>query len=195
MSFHYADTLKEHNWIGGGLNAYLPRHPNHCCENCASRPNPRRKGTRASFPQGDHISQTSRECRDRCAHILECFLMPPDHLFLSYCPHKAIAPRFYKRQERNTGPNGFHGRLIRVKEYEDPGLIARWIQQLTCALAYVERMGFCYNDLHESNCLLDGNFRLWSCHHHWTATWGCLASTSQTNTGWSVERHVRALFR
>lgn len=86
--------------------------------------------------------------------------MLPDYLFLSYCTHQAIAPRFYERQERETGTNGFHGRLIRVKEYEDPALIARWIQQITSALEYVEKVGFCHNDLHASNCLLDRNFNL-----------------------------------
>ncbi|KAL5334932.1 kinase-like domain-containing protein [Aspergillus crustosus] len=54
----------------------------------------------------------------------------------------------------------FRGRLITVKEYEDFVLIARWIQQLTSALAYVEKMGFCHNDLHASNCLLDENSNL-----------------------------------
>ncbi|KAI9375600.1 hypothetical protein BJX61DRAFT_549123 [Aspergillus egyptiacus] len=62
------------------------------------------------------------------------------------CPNIAIAPRFYERQEQEKETNGAHGRLIRVKEYEDPALIAR--------------MGFCHNDLHASNCLPDRNFNL-----------------------------------
>lgn len=74
--------------------------------------------------------------------------------------YKKRAPRFHEHQERETGTNGFQGRLIRVKEYEDPALIARWIQQLTSALEYVEKMDFCHNDLHASNCLLDRNFNL-----------------------------------
>lgn len=62
---------------------------------------------------------------DRCLNILECFLMLPDHLFLPYCMNRAIAPRFYKRQEREIGSNGFYGRLIKVNKYEDPALITR----------------------------------------------------------------------
>ncbi|GAB1195937.1 hypothetical protein APSETT444_005202 [Aspergillus pseudonomiae] len=82
------------------------------------------------------------------------------HLFRPYCTHKAIASRFYERQEGETGANGSHGRVIKVKEYEDPALIARWMQQITSALEYVEKMGFCHNDLHAGNCLLDRNFNL-----------------------------------
>lgn len=55
---------------------------------------------------------------------------------------------------------GFYRRLIRVKEYEDPTLIARKIQQITSTLKYVEKMGFYYNDLYTSNCLLDRSFNL-----------------------------------
>ncbi|KAL4880300.1 kinase-like domain-containing protein [Aspergillus karnatakaensis] len=101
-----------------------------------------------------------KESRGRCPYIVECFLMLPDHLFLSYCTYQALAPRFYEHQEREAGRNGFHGQFIKVKEHEDPALIARWIQQLTSALEHVEKLGFCHNDLHASNCLLDSNFNL-----------------------------------
>lgn len=100
------------------------------------------------------------ERQDRCQNIIECFLILPDHLFLSYCTNKAIAPRLFERQEREKSRNGIQGCLIRVKEYEDPALVARWIQQLTSALEYVEKLGFCHNDLHASNCLLDENLNL-----------------------------------
>jgi hypothetical protein len=41
MSFHYADALQEHNWIGGGLDAYIYHViPNYCGENCSSGPGP-----------------------------------------------------------------------------------------------------------------------------------------------------------
>jgi hypothetical protein len=52
------------------------------------------------------------EHRGRCANIVDCFLMLPYHLLLSHCTHKAIAPRFYERQERETEPDSFYGRLI-----------------------------------------------------------------------------------
>lgn len=52
-------------------------------------------------------------------------------------------------------------RPIRVRQYEEPALIARWIQQLTSVLEeYVKKLDFCHNDLHASNCLLDGGFNL-----------------------------------
>lgn len=86
--------------------------------------------------------------------------MLPDHLFLSYCTHKSISPRLYERQEREKAKGTLRGGLVRVKEYEDPALVARWMQQLTSALEYVEKLGFCHNDLHASNCLLDGNLNL-----------------------------------
>lgn len=68
------------------------------------------------------------EYQDRYLNIVECFLMLPDHLFLSYCTHKSISPCFYERLEREKVKGTLRGRLVRVKEYEDPALIARWIQ-------------------------------------------------------------------
>ncbi|KAL3473174.1 kinase-like domain-containing protein [Aspergillus californicus] len=57
-------------------------------------------------------------------------------------------------------PDQFPVRLLHVKEYEDPGLVARWIRQLTPALEYVESMGCAHNDVHPRNCLLDNSFNL-----------------------------------
>ncbi|KAJ0413505.1 kinase domain protein [Aspergillus carlsbadensis] len=161
MGFHYTDTLEKHNWVGGGLDAYIY----HVTPTIVAKTVRRDRASdekKAEHPVVKEIAfyKSLKERRDQCPHIVECFLMLPDHLFLSYCAHKALAPRLYERQERERGPNGFHRRLIKVKEYEDPGLIARWIQQLTSALEYVEKMGFCHNDLHASNCLLDSNFNL-----------------------------------
>ncbi|CAG8929200.1 unnamed protein product [Penicillium salamii] len=161
MGFHYADTLEQHNWVGGGLDAYI-YHVTPTIVVKTVRPDRASDEKAEGHPFLKEIAFFKRlnEGQDRCPNIIECFLMLPDHIFLSYCTHKAITPRFYERQERETGVNGFHGRLIRVKEYEDPALIARWIQQLTSALEYVEKLGFCHNDLHASNCLLDKNFNL-----------------------------------
>lgn len=96
----------------------------------------------------------------RCPDIVECFLALPDHLFLSYCDLNNINYRFSERQERETLLDGWPGRLIRVTSFEDPALIARWIQQITAALEYIENMGFSHNDVHPRNCLLDKNLNL-----------------------------------
>lgn len=64
------------------------------------------------------------------------------------------------------------GRLKRVNNLEDPALIARWIQQVTSALEYVEKMGFSHNDLHPRNCLLDRNLSLELCDFDRTTTIG-----------------------
>ncbi|EEP81870.1 predicted protein [Uncinocarpus reesii 1704] len=103
----------------------------------------------------------SRRCSiltDSCPNIVERFLILPDHLFLSHCPNKALEYRFREHQERENG--NFFGTLIRVKDYEDPALIAQWIQQIISALEYVEKMGFCHNDIQTTNCLLDGSLNL-----------------------------------
>ena len=161
MSFHYADALEKHDWIGGGLDAYIYRvTPTIVVKTVRRDRTPEQKAAEHPFLKEISFYKRLNECRDRCSNIVECFLMLPDYLFLSYCTHQAIAPRFYARQEREARTNGFRGRLIRVKEYEDPALIARWIQQLSSALEYVEKLGFCHNDLHASNCLLDRNFNL-----------------------------------
>lgn len=161
MGFQHANPLEEHNWVGGGLDAYIYHvAPTIVVKTVRRDRTPEEKAAEHPFLKEIAFYKRLNECQDRCPNIVECFLVLPDYLFLSYCAHKAIAPRFYERQEREAGTNGFHGRLIRVKEYEDPALIARWIQQITSALEYVEKMGFCHNDLHASNCLLDKNFNV-----------------------------------
>ena len=159
MGFHYADTLEKHNWVGGGLDAYIyhvsptivvkTRRPGRTAEEEAAEQHP--------FLKETAFYGRLNESNDRCSSIIECFLILPDNFFLSYCMHNSVAHRLYERHERETTVNG---RRISVKEYEDPGLIARWIQQLTSALEYIEKMGFCHNDLHASNCLLDKDFNL-----------------------------------
>ncbi|PYI31932.1 kinase domain protein [Aspergillus indologenus CBS 114.80] len=161
MGSHHAKALEEHSWVGGGLDAYIYRvTPTIVVKTVRRDRTPEEKAAEHPFLKEIAFYKRLDECKDRSPDIVECFLMLRDHIFLSYCAHKAVAPRFYERQERETGGNGLHGRLIRVKEYEDPALVARWIQQITSALEYVERMGFCHNDLHASNCLLDRNFNL-----------------------------------
>ncbi|EEH05134.1 protein kinase [Histoplasma capsulatum G186AR] len=159
MGFHYTDTLEKHNWVGGGAYAYV-YHVSPTIVVKTVRPDRSPEEEMEEHPLLKDIAFYKRlnERQDRCPNIVDCFVMLPDHLFLSYCANNAIIWRFHERQERE----GDHilGRLIRVKDYEDPALIARWIQQLTSALEYVEEMGFCHNDLNTTNCLLDGNFNL-----------------------------------
>ena len=160
MSFHYAKALEQHNWVGGGLDAYIYHvTPTIVVKTVRQDRTPEEKALEHPFRKEIEFFKRLKS-QDRCPDIVECFLMLPDYLFLSYCSHKALAPRFYERQEREKGTGGLHGRLIRVKEYEDHALIARWIQQLASALEFVEKIGFCHNDLHASNCLLDSNFNL-----------------------------------
>ncbi|PGH09925.1 serine/threonine protein kinase [Helicocarpus griseus UAMH5409] len=68
--------------------------------------------------------------------------------------------RLLEHQEREPGIDGLRGRLICVKEYEEPALVAQWIQQLSSAIEFVEKMGFCHNDLRAGNCLLDKDCNL-----------------------------------
>ncbi|KAM5444341.1 putative aspartate kinase [Microsporum ferrugineum] len=100
------------------------------------------------------------EEKDRCPDIIECFIALPDYIFLSYCCNDNLARRFFNYQERGPRPSGCYGKLISVKQYEDPTLIARWIQQLSSALAFIEKLGYNHNDLHPRNFLLDENLNL-----------------------------------
>lgn len=161
MGFHYADVLEKHAWVGGEIDAYIYHvTPTIVVKTVRRDRTSEEMAAEHPFPKDIAFYKRLNECQDRCPDIVEYFLMLPDYLFLSYRTHKVLAPHFYEPQERETGTNDLHGRLIRVNEYEDPALIARWIQQLTSALEYVEKMGFCHIDLHASNCLLDRNFNL-----------------------------------
>lgn len=80
--------------------------------------------------------------QDQCPDIVECFLALPDHLFLSICPLNNISHRFSDGQAREKLPHGFPGRLIQANEYEDRALIARWLQQITSALEYINKMSW-----------------------------------------------------
>ncbi|KAK2779497.1 hypothetical protein FQN52_002430 [Onygenales sp. PD_12] len=160
MGFHYTDTLEKHNWVGGGLDAYIYHvTPTIVVKTVRRDRTPEEQVAEHPFVKEIEFFKKLNDCPDRSLNIVECFLILPDHLFLSYCTHKTLAARFYERQERE-GSNAFRGRLVRVKETEDPVLIARWIQQLSSALEFIERMGYCHNDLHASNCLLDQNLNL-----------------------------------
>ncbi|GBF63043.1 hypothetical protein TMEN_5664 [Trichophyton mentagrophytes] len=137
MAFRCFDTLDKHGCIGVGGYAYI-------------------------YPVSPTIVvKTVRPDRDHEEEKVMGHPLRGDITFLQSsqrAPRPALIYRFHERQEREN--NDFFGRLIRIKDYEDPALIARWIQQLTSALEYVEKMGFCHNDLNTSNCLLDQRLNL-----------------------------------
>ncbi|EGD92423.1 CAMK/CAMKL protein kinase [Trichophyton tonsurans CBS 112818] len=161
MAFHYADALHKHNWLGGGGAAYVYHvSPTIAVKTVRLDLSDREKESFEEHQLTKDIAfyRLLNERQDRCPHIVECFLILPDHLFLSFCSNGAIGRRYYERQEREN--DHLFGRLLGVKGYEDLALVARWVQQLTSALEYVEKMGYCHNDLRPGNCLLDARLNL-----------------------------------
>ncbi|KAL4967336.1 kinase-like domain-containing protein [Aspergillus stella-maris] len=134
MTFHSADTLEKHDWVGGGLDATIYRvAPTIAVKTVCTDQSPEAKASGHPFLKKIAFFKRLKE-------------YPIDASTLS--------------NEREKGQNGFRGRLIKVKDYEASALVARWMQQLTSALEHVEKLGFCHNDIHVSNCLLDENFNL-----------------------------------
>lgn len=159
MGFLHADTLEKHDNVGTGAYSIVY----HVTPTLVvKKVRPEEKETEAEHPFLAEIRffKDMNKRNDRCSSIIDCFLTYPDHIFLSYCPNNQLDRRLLGHQEREPGVDGLPGRLIHVKEYEDPALVARWIQQLSSALEFVETMGFCHNDLHAGNCLLDKDFNL-----------------------------------
>lgn len=163
MGFHYTGALEKHDVVGIGLHAYIYHVTPAIVVKTVHRDGNPEEAAEHPFTKEIAFYKRLNEREDRCSSIIDCSLILPNHLFLSYCPHRTIALRLYDRQEREgreEGSNRLRGRLIRVKEYEAPACIARCIQQITSALEYVEKMGFCHNDLHAGNCLLDQDFNV-----------------------------------
>ncbi|KAF3896467.1 Hormonally upregulated Neu-associated kinase [Trichophyton interdigitale] len=161
MAFHYADALHKHNWLGGGGAAYVYHvSPTIAVKTVRLDLSDREKESFEEHQLTKDIAfyRLLNERQDRCPHIVECFLILPDHLFLSFCSNGAIGRRYYERQEREN--DHLFGRLLGVKGYEHLALVARWVQQLTSALEYVEKLGYCHNDLRPGNCLLDARLNL-----------------------------------
>ncbi|KAM5453050.1 hypothetical protein McanCB49686_005002 [Microsporum canis] len=161
MGFYETDALHKHNYVGGGGSAYV-YHVSPMIVVKTVRPDRDfKEEEEIGHPLHGDIAFYERfnARQDRCPHIVECFLMFPDYLFLSFCPNKAFI-HYYLEHCQEREDDRLFGRFIRVKEYQDPALIARWIQQLTSALEYVEKMGYCHNDLNSMNCLLDERLNL-----------------------------------
>ncbi|KAJ5730974.1 uncharacterized protein N7483_005482 [Penicillium malachiteum] len=161
MDFQYTEPLEKYALVGGGLEADI-YHVTSTVVVKAIRTNKNPPATAQCYDFCKEVEFYKRlnSRQDRCQEIIECFLVLPDHIFLSYCTHKAMSSRFFDRQERVEAKDNLRGRVVKLNEYEDPALIARWIQQLASALEFIEKMGFCHNDLHASNCLLDSDFNL-----------------------------------
>lgn len=159
MGFLYADALEKHSNVGSGVYS-VAYHVSPTLVVKKNRPEGNEREPDDPFMAEISFFKQMNSHQDRCLSIVDCFLTFPDHIFLSYCPNNALERRLYENQEREPAPNTFRGRLVRVNKYEDPALVARWIQQLSSALKFVEKMGFCHNDLHPGNCLLDRNLNL-----------------------------------
>lgn len=134
------------------------------------------------------------ERQDKCVHIIECFLALPDHLFLSYCDLNQLGRRLNDRQTCETLADGSPGRVISVNEFDDPSLIARWIQQFSSTLAYLEDMKYAHNDIHPRNCLLDRNLNLKLADFDYTTTRPMaspfLCPMGQDVTCRTIEKHL-----
>ncbi|OJD13177.1 serine/threonine protein kinase [Emergomyces pasteurianus Ep9510] len=158
----YADTLERNDCVGtGSVSLVYNVSPTIVVKTVRGQ-----RSTTEEHPFRREIKfyECLNKRQDRCPDIVECFLALPDHLFLSYCDLNNLP--------REELPNGWPGRLICVNSYEDHALIARWIQQVTSALEYIEKMGFSHNDVHPRNCLLDKNFNLKLSDFDWTTTIG-----------------------
>lgn len=154
----YSDTLEKNNCVGAGSGSLVYNvSPNIVVKVVRGQ---RSEEEEHPFLREINFYECLNKHQNRCPDIVECFLALPDHLFLSYCGLNNMSYRFSERQTRETLPDGWPGRLMCVNNYEEPALIARWIQQITSALEYVEKMGFSHNDVHPHNCLLDNNFNL-----------------------------------
>ncbi|KAK9860165.1 hypothetical protein MYU51_010503 [Penicillium brevicompactum] len=106
MDFHYADTLEKHNWVGGELDAYIYHvTPTIVVKTVRCDRAPEQVEAEHPFIKEIAFFKRLNEYQDRYLNIVECFLMLPDHLFLSYCTHKSISPCFYERQEREKNLN------------------------------------------------------------------------------------------
>ncbi|PGG96768.1 serine/threonine protein kinase [Helicocarpus griseus UAMH5409] len=134
------NTAEKHNWVAGDSYSNIHRVNRNTVVKIA-RPRLKEKGPEHPFFRENLFFKRMNECKDRCPSIIECFLTFSDHIFLSYCPNQTVGHRLHPPQEREPGVNGFHGRL-------------------GSALEYIEKMGYCHNDLHEFNCLLDEDLNL-----------------------------------
>lgn len=158
MTRSYDETLEKNDCVGVGSACLVYNvSPTIAVKTVRGK---RSKSEKHPFLEEIKFYECLKKRPDHCPDILECFLTLPDYLFLLYCDLNNLRDRITERQTRETLPDGFPGRLVRVNSYEDPALIARWLQQLTSALEYVEKMGYSHNDIHPRNCLLDKNLNL-----------------------------------
>lgn len=94
------------------------------------------------------------DSQEPCSDIVQCFLVLPNAIFLSYCSGNSLYQRFLSRQIREPTEDNI-GRVIGISAKDDIGTISRWLQQLISAAAFLERLCIAHNDLHPRNLLLD----------------------------------------
>lgn len=73
---------------------------------------------------------------------------------------KPIALHSSERLEQEPGLNASHGRLISMKEYDNPTLMTREIQQASSAVEYTGKIDFHNDDMCANDCLVDKDFNL-----------------------------------
>lgn len=82
MAFHYADTLEKHNWVGGGLDAYIYHvTPTIVVKSVRHDRTPEEIEGEHPFLKEIAFFKKLHENQDRCLSIIECFLILPHHLF------------------------------------------------------------------------------------------------------------------
>jgi serine/threonine protein kinase len=94
------------------------------------------------------------DSQEPCPDIVECFLVLPNAIFLSYCSANNLHERFLSRQIREPTEE-YPGRVTSVTVKDDIGTVGRWLQQLVSAAAFLEKLCIAHNDLHPRNLLLD----------------------------------------
>ncbi|KAJ5707953.1 TK/ABL protein kinase [Penicillium malachiteum] len=103
MSSQYADTL-EKNWLVGGGTDALVYHvtPIIVVKSIRANRKPEKEGQEHPFDKEIAFYKSMREHQDRCQDIVQCFLILPDYLFLSYCEYRSLGFRLGPHQEREV---------------------------------------------------------------------------------------------
>ncbi|PGG99673.1 CAMK protein kinase [Helicocarpus griseus UAMH5409] len=165
----FSDTLEKNVCVGTGSSCVVYHASPTIVVKAVRRSNMEEKHP---FLREIEFIKALHERQDRCTDIIECFLALPDHIFLSYCEFNQLGRRLNERQICETLSDGSPGRVISVVKFDDLSLVARWIQQVSSALEYIENMGFAHNNVHPRNCLLDRSLNLKLADFDYTTTIG-----------------------
>ncbi|OAL35064.1 hypothetical protein AYO20_05779 [Fonsecaea nubica] len=144
---HVPPKLSKYDWVGEGAVCIVYQvHPRIVVKH------PLKSGYEQFHREVQFYGLLKRKsiCRD----IVECFLLLPNAIFLSYCAAGSLSQRLMSRQIREDLEE-YPGRVIEVTAKDDTELISRWMRQLTSAAAFLETMNVAHNDIHPRNLLLD----------------------------------------